>query len=157
VLRSVTRKFRCLCAFFVRRFTRQNGSWTIRCRCPYQEPSFQATTATGIAAVNPEHHQSPSILLSSDPGYQWTCWPSTKRWQTPLANADPVLKAAGIAVLTSYHLFPTQWRADQLDALLVQFYALRDLPASEWGFLGEDQSLDTISSIVSCGVRFCAY
>jgi hypothetical protein len=123
---------------------------------PVSGALIQATTATGIAAVNPEH------IINLHPYYyrQTLGTPvnvltiNKTLADTAVANADPVLKAAGIAVLTSYLPFVSNSsdRADQLDALLVQFYALRDLPASEWGFLGEDQSLDTISSIVSCVV-----
>jgi phage tail protein X len=121
---------------------------------PISGALIQATSATGTAAINPEH------IINLHPYYYRQTLGTTVNVLTAnkgladsaVGNADPVLKSAGIAVLTSYLPFVTNTsdRANEMDVLKTRLYELRDLPASEWSFLGDDQTLATISAIVTC-------
>jgi hypothetical protein len=123
---------------------------------PISGALIQATSATGTAAINPDY-QPTSLLLPPDSRYdserahgqQGAC-------DSAVGNADPVLKSAGIAVLTSYLPFVTNTsdRANQMDVLNTRLYELRDL-LLRVELLGTTD-ISTISAIVVHRVRIRA-
>jgi hypothetical protein len=115
-----------------------------------------ATSATGTAATDPEHVVNlHPFFFRQTLGTAVNVLTANKALaDAAVTSADPVLRAAGVAVLTAYAPFvvSTSARADQLDALAAVVYAFRNLPASEWGFLGSDVTLEVTASVLACVV-----
>lgn len=123
-------------------------------KMPVSGATIEATSATGTAATEPEH-----VVNLHPYFYRQTLGAAVNVLSTnkPLADAavassDVILRAAGIAVLTAYLPFvpDAAVRAGDLDALETVFVAMCSSYASEWNFLGEDQDIATISSILAC-------